>query len=275
MALSFGVEDFIEGGVLAVVIILNVSIGFYQERKAEKKMDSLRNLSSPSARVIRDGKEDVIPRYVFVIFNQYLCTNVANSAEVVPGDICILKTGDTVPADMRMIEVMNLYCDEKSLTGESEPIEKITAVNDKEDHEDKVPIGDRTNVAHATTPVTKGRGRGIVIFTGMDTEVGKIAAGASGKRARKPGRSMSTKYGPMQPVKGGYKRVWDTIGKFLGITEGTPLQRKLAGLAYILFGCAIFLAIIVFSVNKFNVTGEVAIYAISTGIAIIPESLIA
>jgi len=69
MALSFGVEDFIEGGVLAVVIILNVSIGFYQERKAEKKMDSLRNLSSPSARVIRDGKEDVIPRYVFVIFN--------------------------------------------------------------------------------------------------------------------------------------------------------------------------------------------------------------
>ena len=79
----------------------------------------------------------------------------------------------------------------------------------------------------------------------------------------------------MQPVKGGYKRVWDTIGKFLGITEGTPLQRKLAGLAYILFGCAIFLAIIVFSVNKFNVTGEVAIYAISTGIAIIPESLIA
>jgi len=176
---------------------------------------------------------------------------------------------------MRMIEVMNLYCDEKSLTGESEPIEKITAVNDKEDHEDKVPIGDRTNVAHATTPVTKGRGRGIVIFTGMDTEVGKIAAGASGKRARKPGRSMSTKYGPMQPVKGGYKRVWDTIGKFLGITEGTPLQRKLAGLAYILFGCAIFLAIIVFSVNKFNVTGEVAIYAISTGIAIIPESLIA
>ena len=67
MALSFGVEDFIEGGVLAVVIILNVSIGFYQERKAEKKMDSLRNLSSPSARVLRDGKEDVIPRYVIRI----------------------------------------------------------------------------------------------------------------------------------------------------------------------------------------------------------------
>jgi len=174
-----------------------------------------------------------------------------------------------------MFEVMNLYCDEKSLTGESEPIEKVTGVNDKEDDETKVPIGDRTNVAHATTPVTKGRGKGIVIFTGMDTEVGKIAAGASGKKARKPGRSMSTKYGPMQPVKGGYKRVWDTIGKFLGITEGTPLQRKLASLAYILFGCAIFLAIIVFSVNKFNVTGEVAIYAISTGIAIIPESLIA
>jgi len=83
------------------------------------------------------------------------------------------------------------------------------------------------------------------------------------------------KYGVAAPVKGVGLRLFDGVGKFLGLTEGTPLQRKLSKLAYILFGCAIFLAIVVFGVNRFNVTGEVAIYAISTGIAIIPESLIA
>ena len=79
----------------------------------------------------------------------------------------------------------------------------------------------------------------------------------------------------MQPVKGGVLRFWGGIGKFLGLTEGTPLQIKLSKLAYVLFGCALLLAIIVFGINRFNVTNEVAIYAISTGIAIIPESLIA
>lgn len=197
------------------------------------------------------------------------------SAMVVPGDICILKTGDTVPADMRMTEVMNLYCDEKSLTGESEPVEKVTAPSRGVKHESEVALGDRTCVAHATTPVTKGRGKGVIIFTGMETEVGKIAAGASGKKARKPGRSMNTKYGPMQPIKGVSRRTWDVVGGFLGITEGTPLQRTLSWLAYVLLGAAIVLAMIVFAVNDFHVTGEVAIYAISTGIAIIPESLIA
>ncbi|CZR53360.1 related to Ca2+-transporting ATPase [Phialocephala subalpina] len=266
MALSFGVGDYIEGGVLAAVIVLNVSIGFFQEFKAEKKMDSLRALSSPSASVLRDGNVDVIP-----------------SAEVVPGDIVILKTGDTVPADLRVFEAMNLYCDEKSLTGEAEPVEKrvendimVPGTGDQlATEEGEVGIGDRLNVAYSTTTVTKGRGRGIVIFTGMQTEVGKIAASTT-KKTRKPGRSMNyKKYGKTQPVKGLARRSYDFIGKFLSLTEGTPLQRKLSAVAYILFGCAILLAIIVFGVNKFNVTDEVAIYAISTGIAIIPESLIA
>jgi magnesium-transporting ATPase (P-type) len=83
------------------------------------------------------------------------------------------------------------------------------------------------------------------------------------------------KYGKTQPIKGLTRRTYDGVGWFLGLTVGTPLQRKLSKLAYLLFGCAIFLAIIVFAVNRFNVTNEVAIYAISTGIAIIPESLIA
>jgi Na+-exporting ATPase len=194
----------------------------------------------------------------------------------------ILKTGDTVPADLRMFEVMNLHCDEKSLTGEAEPVEKIVeaeimvpGTDQLAENEGEVGIGDRFNIAYSTTTVTKGRGRGIVVFTGMQTEVGKIAASTT-KKTRKPGRSMNAKkYGKSQPVKGLARRTYDFVGKFLGLTEGTPLQRKLSKTAYFLFGCAILLAIIVFGVNKFNVTGEVAIYAISTGIAIIPESLIA
>jgi Na+-exporting ATPase len=203
------------------------------------------------------------------------------SAGVVPGDIVILKTGDTVPADLRMFEAMNLNCEEKSLTGESEPVEKtielmkIGNTDQFANVEGDLGMADRTNMAYATTTVTKGRGRGIVTFTGMSTEVGKIAADTT-KKPMKAGRSMSyKKHGPAQPIKGLAKRTYDVVGKFLGLTEGTPLQIKLSKLAYILFGCAIFLAIIVFGVNRFNVTDEVAIYAISTGIAIIPESLIA
>jgi magnesium-transporting ATPase (P-type) len=156
---------------------------------------------------------------------------------------------------------MNLNCDEKSLTGEAEPVEKRIAhdifVPGSEDlarEEGEVGIGDRFNMAYSTTTVTKGRGRGIVTFTGMQTEVGKIAASTT-KKTRKAGRSMSyKKYGKTQPVKGGARRVYDFVGKFLGLTEGTPLQRKLSALAYLLFGCAILLAIIVFGVNRFHVT---------------------
>lgn len=265
MGLSFGVQDLIEGAVLAAVIVLNVSIGFWQEYGAEKKMDALRALSSPSATVLRDGKTTVIP-----------------NSEVVPGDIIYLKMGDTVPADMRMFDAMNLNCDEQSLTGEAIPVEKIITheihipgTEKPATSEDEVGIADRINIAYATTIVRKGRGRGIVIATGMETEVGKIAA-STNKKHRKAGRSMNwKKYGKAAPIKGGARRVWDFVGKFLGLTEGTPLQIKLAKLAYLLFFCAIILAIIVFAVNKFNLQNEVVIYAISTGIAIIPESLVA
>ena len=101
LALSYGVSDYIEGGVITAVVIGNVLIGFYQEFQAEKKMDALRALSSPTASVLRGGNLDSVP-----------------SVEVVPGDVVILKTGDTVPADVRLFECMNLECDEKILTGE-------------------------------------------------------------------------------------------------------------------------------------------------------------
>ncbi|KAL9602350.1 MAG: hypothetical protein Q9219_001916 [cf. Caloplaca sp. 3 TL-2023] len=259
MALSYGVTDFIEGGVITAVIVLNVVIGFYQEFQAEKKMDSLRSLSSPSAAVIRDGHIVTIP-----------------SGQVVPGDIVQIKTGDTIPADLRLIEAMNLECDEKILTGEAVPVAKDISIDFSSNDEFVTGVGDRLNMAYSSSTVTKGRGKGIVVFTGMYTEIGKIADSMQGKK-RKANRSLSRKKGGgnFQPAKGVMLRIWDGIGHFLGLTVGTPLQRKLSKLAYVLFGCAILLAIIVFGVNKFNVTNEVAIYAISTGIAIIPESLIA
>ncbi|ETR98034.1 potassium/sodium efflux P-type ATPase [Trichoderma reesei RUT C-30] len=277
MALSFGIKDYIEGGVLAFVIFLNVTIGFWQEYRAEKRMDALRALSSPSAMVLRNGKTEVIP-----------------NSEVVPGDIVLLKMGDTVPADLRLFEAMNLACEEAQLTGESIPVEKITSIptthgsdnNISSDNnsgnaniatsEADLGIADRTNMAYATTTVQKGRGRGIVVATGMATEVGKIAASSAKKHHRKAGRSMNwRKYGKAQPVVGLSKRIYDFVGKFLGLTVGTPLQRKLSALAYVLFCCAVGLAIVVFGVNRFNMRNEVIIYATSLGIAIIPESLVA
>ena len=258
MALSYGVADYVEGGVITAVIFLNVIIGFYQEFQAEKKMDALRSLSSPSATVIRDGNEINVP-----------------SGQVVPGDIVSIKTGDTVPADLRMFEVMNLECDEAILTGEALPVAKEVDFEPKHGDKADCGLGDRLNMAYSSTTVTKGRGQGVVVYTGMSTAIGGIAGSMQGKN-RKANRSLSRKkHGAMQPVKGTALRLWDGIGKFLGLTEGTPLQIKLSKLAYFLFGCAIVLAIIVFGVNRFNVTNVVAIYAISTGIAIIPESLIA
>lgn len=256
MAVSYGVQDWVEGGVITGVIILNVTIGFYQEYNAEKKMDALKMLSSPSANVIRNGEAETIP-----------------SNEVVIGDLITFSTGDTIPADIRLIEEMNLETDEKILTGEALPVAKEV----KNDYSDKsdLGIGDRLNMVYSSTTVVKGRGKGICIAIGMQTEIGKIAASMNGTD-RKPNRSLSRhKYGNLQPVKGASLRTWDAIGKFLGLTEGTPLQIKLSKLAYFLFICALILAIIVFGVNRFNVTSEVAVYAISTGIAIIPESLIA
>ena len=275
MALSYGVTDYIEGGVITAVIVLNVLIGFYQEFQAEKKMESLRSLSSPSAAVLRDGHLETVP-----------------SADVVPGDVVQIRTGDTIPADMRLIDAMNLECDEKILTGEAVPVAKDANLNFVDRDEVTVGVGDRLNMAYSSSTVTRGRGTGIVVFTGMFTEIGKIAESMRGK-PRKVNRSMSQEKGSFQPVKGAALRVWDGFGAFLGLTTGTPLQRKLSKLAYTLFGCALLLAIIVFGVNRFHVTNEVAIYAISTGthrfcplcprepadflsgIAIIPESLIA
>ena len=247
MALSYGVTDYIEGGVITAVIILNVLIGFYQEFQAEKRMESLRSLASPSAAILRDGHLETVP-----------------SADIVPGDVVQIRTGDAIPADMRLIDAMNLECDEKILTGEAIPVAKDAILSFVGRDEVTVGVGDRLNMAYSSTTVTKGRGTGIVVFTGTFTEIGKVAESMRGKPP-KVNRSMSQETGSLQPVKGAALRVWDGFGAFLGLTTGTPLQRKLSKLAYTLFGCALILAIIVFGVNDFNATNEVAIYANSTG----------
>lgn len=265
MVLSYAVSDWIEGGVITAVIILNVTIGFFQEYRAcvitsqmvpvklttnsEKTMDSLRSLSSPTATVLRDGNIAAVP-----------------SITVVPGDIVELKTGDVTPADIRLFDVMNFETDEALLTGESLPVHK----NSDTYLGTEVGVGDRINMAFSSTTVTKGRARGIVVGTGMSTEIGSIAGALAGK-TKHPSRSMSRKkHGSFQPVKGASLKTWDSIGKLLGLTVGTPLQKKLSKLAYMLLGCAVLLAIIVFAVNKFNINHEVIIYAISLGVLPLP-----
>ncbi|PPQ92400.1 hypothetical protein CVT25_008750 [Psilocybe cyanescens] len=239
LALSFGVEDFIEGSVIAAVIVLNTSVGFFQEYRAEKTMDSLKQLSSPTAFVIRNGESIPIP-----------AKNVA---------------GDVVPADLRLISVSNLELSEQLLTGESLPVSKTIETFDNDQLD--LPIGDRLNLCYASTIVTKGRGTGITVATAMNTQIGRIANAISGK--------MSASGEPIKDERPWYKRVINKIFEFLGLRSGTPLQIKLAKLAFFLLFCAVILAIIVFSVARWKVTDEVALYGIAVAIAIIPESLIA
>jgi P-type Na+/K+ transporter len=180
MALSYGVTDYIEGGVINAVIALNVIIGFYQEFQAEKKMDALRSPSSPSAAVLRDGNETTIP-----------------STEAVPGDVISIETGDTIPADLRLFEVINLECDEAILTGEALPVAKEVEFETKQGNKENCGLDDRLNIAYSSSVVTKGRGRGIVVYTGMSTAIGGIVTSMRGTQ-RKPNRSISRKNGLMQ-----------------------------------------------------------------------------
>ena len=140
--------------IILAVIILNSVIGTVQEVKADNSLDALKKLSSPESTVIREGKRIKI-----------------KSSELVIGDIVVLEEGDTIGADLRLIESYNLKCDESSLTGESVPVEKDANVV----LSDKVAIGDRINMAYMSTPVSYGRGLGVVVATGMETQIGQIA----------------------------------------------------------------------------------------------------
>ena len=255
MAASFGIKSYIEGAVLLAVIALNIGVGFFQEWKAAKTMDSLRSLSSPTAQAVRNGNQETVM-----------------TAEIVPGDLVELKTGDTIPADIRLIEAVNFETNEALLTGESLPVRKEIAST----FDEETGPGDRLNVAYSSSTVTKGRARGIVFATGLYTEIGQIAAALRGKssRRREPKRREdgTTAFGR-------HLQAWaltgsDAVGRFLGVNVGTPLQKKLAKLALLLLGTAIVCAIIVLAANDFKSDQQVVIYAVATGVSMIPASLI-
>lgn len=147
-------SELIDSGIILLIVIVNAIIGLVQENKAEASMDALKNLNKPYAKVLRDGIVSKI-----------------KSEEIVVGDVVVLEAGDIVPADMRLFEAVSLKVEEASLTGESVPTEKSEA--DIQDPD--APLGDRYNMCYSTGIVTYGRGQGVVLAVGMNTEVGKIA----------------------------------------------------------------------------------------------------
>ena len=152
--LSLLVGEFVDATAILVIIALNAIVGVVQESKAEAALAALKKMATPNAQVIRDGHQITIP-----------------SRELVAGDIVLVEAGNYIPADMRLIESINLKVEEASLTGESVPVEKkASAVLDKE-----IPLGDRQNSAFMSTMVTYGRGKGMVTATGMHTQMGLIA----------------------------------------------------------------------------------------------------
>jgi len=229
--------DYVEAAAIMAIVVLNAVLGIVQERRAEEALAALKKLASPDAQVIREGHRRSVPSY-----------------ELVPGDIVFLEAGNFIPADIRLLEAINLRVEEASLTGESLPVQKNAAsVLDK-----NVPLGDRKNTAFMGTLVSYGRGRGVVTSTGMRTQLGLIAT-------------------MLQNVD----------------AEETPLQRRLDQLGKSLSIASLFLVAIVFIVALINYTDisglfsgplvylkeyaaeitEVFIIAVSLAIAAVPEGL--
>ena len=219
--LAFVLGDYTESAAILAIVVLFGILGFIQEYRAEKAMAALKQMSSPVVRVRRDSAVREIP-----------------ARELVPGDIVRLETGNVIPADLRLIEVVNLGVMEAALTGESEAVKKQTDAL----AEEKPPLGDRRNLAFMGTIVTHGRGTGVVVETGMRTELGKIA------------------------------------GLIQAMDEGrTPLQRKLAqvgkhlSIAGLVAAVAIFLVIAIDG-GKGRI-GEALLTAVSLLVAVVPEGL--
>ena len=206
--------------IILIVILINATIGVVQESKAEKALEALKELSTPKALVKRNGELIEIP-----------------SEEVVTGDIVIIDAGRYIPADLRLIETANLQIEESAFTGESVPAEKDAKIVLEDE---KAPVGDRVNMAYMSTLATYGRGTGIVVATGMDTEIGKIA------------------------------KMLDDDEE-----ESTPLQKRLAQLGKILGFVAIGICVIIFILSMFQGRDwfEMLLTAISLAVAAIPEGL--
>lgn len=226
-AIISGVVGYIEGEgitdsiIILIVVILNAVIGVVQENKAEKSLEALQKLSAHVSKVIRNGKMEVIP-----------------AKELVPGDIVVLDTGDYVPADLRIIEAVNLKSQEASLTGESVPVEKSANTIEQEE----VDLGDRENMLFSSSLITYGRGKGIVVETGMNTEVGKIAGIINSAEETQ-----------------------------------TPLQEKLNKLGKTLGIAALVICAIIFVIGLLYGKDPIEMFmtAVSLAVAVIPEGLAA
>ena len=213
-----GITDTI---IILIVVVVNAIIGVTQESKAEKSLEALQKLTDHASKVVRNGQVTVIP-----------------AKELVPGDIVLLDTGDYIPADLRIIEAINLKSQEASLTGESIPVEKsIEKIEEKD-----IGIGDRVNMLFSSSLVTYGRGKGIVVETGMTTEVGKIA-----------------------------EMINDTE------KQETPLQQKLDKLGKTLGIAALAICVFIFVIGLIQGKEPIHMFmtAVSLAVAAIPEGLVA
>ncbi len=214
--------DWIEAVVILVIVVLNAVLGYVQEVKAEQSMEALKRMAVPRVRVRRDGKPQDI-----------------SARELVPGDVVILETGNIVPADGRVLQSVNLRVEEAALTGESEPVEKDSALV----FETEKALGDRRNMLYSGTIVNYGRGEFVVTETGMQTELGHIAT-------------------MIQDV----------------VQEQTPLQKRLDKLGKWLAGAALILVAVVFVLGllqgQSNIE-ELLLTAVSLAVAAVPEALTA
>lgn len=211
--------EVVDAIIILVVVVINAIFGVIQEAKAEEAIEALKEMSSPSANVRRDG-------HVITV----------KSEDLVPGDIVLLEAGDVVPADLRLLEAASLKIEEAALTGESVPVEKHADALDNED----IGIGDRLNMAYMSSNITYGRGLGVVVGTGMHTEVGKIAGMLA--------QSDETK---------------------------TPLSQNLNQLGKYLTIVILVIAAIMFGIGIYNGREwlEMLLTAISLAVAAIPEGL--
>ncbi len=218
-AVSGFLGEWLEAGAILAIVVLNAGFGIIQERRAEHALAALRKLAAPDAQVLRGGKRRTVP-----------------AGEVVPGDIVFLEAGNYIPADLRLLEAVNLRIEEAALTGESVPVEKTASRLQGED----IPLGDRTNTAFMGTLVSYGRGHGIVVNTGMRTQIGLIAQ-------------------MLQSVK----------------QEPTPLQRRLDQLGRTLGIAALFICGLVFAIGYFRGHDPLDMFLIAVGLAIaaVPEGL--
>jgi Ca2+-transporting ATPase len=205
----------LEAVVITVIVLFAVLLGFFQEYRASRALDALRQMAAPTARVLRDGQETVVP-----------------ARELVPGDVVLLRAGDRVPADIRLTQAINLAIDEAALTGESQPAQKTISPFD----DPRLPLGDRRNITYAGTSAVLGRGQGVVVSTGMATEFGRIA------------RMVDTVEITRTPLQENLDRLGGTLGKaalvVVGLVVAIGLLRGLPVVQMFMFGIALAVAVV-------------------------------